>query len=61
LGKLKEIREKLARAGAPYVEMVAVMTKYNPFAEKAGMARVTFQTRGLTRHAENRLRSHFWS
>ena len=30
--------------GTPYVEMVAVMAKYNPFAEKAGMTRVIFQT-----------------
>jgi ABC-type ATPase with predicted acetyltransferase domain len=40
----KLIRETLAQAGTPYVEMVAVMAKYNPFAEKAGMTRVIFQT-----------------
>ena len=33
----KLVRETLAFAGTPYVEMVAVMAKYNPFAEKAGM------------------------
>ena len=33
----KLIRETLPLLGTPYVEMVAVMAKYNPFAEKAGM------------------------
>lgn len=42
----KLIRETLPRAGTPYVEMVAVMAKYNPFAEKAGMTKVVFQTPG---------------
>ena len=37
----KIIRETLA--GTPYVEMVAVMAKYNPFAEKAGLQKVTEQ------------------
>lgn len=41
---VKLIRETLARAGTPYVEMVAVMARYNPFAEKAGMTRLIFQT-----------------
>jgi ABC-type lipoprotein export system ATPase subunit len=36
----KLIRDSLPIAGTPYVEMVAVMPKYNPFAEKAGMRRV---------------------
>jgi ABC-type lipoprotein export system ATPase subunit/GNAT superfamily N-acetyltransferase len=36
----KLIRETLPRVGTPYVEMVAVMAKYNPFAEKAGMRNV---------------------
>jgi len=36
----KLIRETLPKAGTPYVEMVAVMAKYNPFAEKAGMRKV---------------------
>jgi hypothetical protein len=31
-------------AGTPYVEMVAVMAKYNPFAEKAGLQKVATQT-----------------
>jgi len=35
--------ETLARAGTPYVEMPAVMAKYNPFAEHAGMQRITEQ------------------
>ncbi len=33
----KLIRETLPLAGTSYVEMIAVMAKYNPFAEKAGM------------------------
>lgn len=37
------IRESLTLAGTPYVEMFAVMAKYNPFAEKAGMRKVTVQ------------------
>jgi ABC-type transport system involved in cytochrome c biogenesis ATPase subunit/GNAT superfamily N-acetyltransferase len=37
------IRETLQRAGTPYIEMVAVMAKYNPFAERAGMRRVSVQ------------------
>ncbi|MEM2939195.1 MAG: ATP-binding cassette domain-containing protein [Candidatus Bathyarchaeia archaeon] len=34
------VRETLPLAGTPYVEMLAVMARYNPFAEKAGMLRV---------------------
>jgi len=37
------VRETLPLAGTPYVEMIAVMAKYNPFAEKAGMQRVMMQ------------------
>ena len=33
----KVIRETLPLVGTPYVEMITVMAKYNPFAEKAGM------------------------
>jgi len=36
----KLIRDTLLRVGTPFVEMVAVMAKYNPFAEKAGMRNV---------------------
>ena len=36
----KLIAETLSQAGTPYVETVAVMAKYNPFFEKAGMQRV---------------------
>lgn len=36
----KLVRETLPLAGTPYVELVAVMAKYNPFAEKAGMTKV---------------------
>jgi len=37
------IRETLPRVGTPCVEMIAVMAKYNPFAEKAGMKKVLEQ------------------
>jgi len=39
----KLIRETLARAGTEYVEMSAVMAKYNPFAEKAGLKKIVEQ------------------
>ena len=39
----KLVRETLSLAGTPYVEMVAVMAKYNPFAEKAGMQKIIEQ------------------
>lgn len=39
----KLIRETLALAGTRYVELIAVMAKYSPFAEKAGMRRVAIQ------------------
>jgi GNAT superfamily N-acetyltransferase len=39
----KIIRETLAQAGTPNVELVAVMAKYSPFAEKAGMKKVVEQ------------------
>jgi ABC-type ATPase with predicted acetyltransferase domain len=34
------IRESLPLCGKPYVEMIAVMSKYNPFAERAGMKKI---------------------
>ena len=37
----KLVAETLALAGTPFVEAVAVMARYNPFFEKAGMQRVT--------------------
>ena len=37
------IRETLPLVGTPYVEMIAVMAKYSPFAEKAGMRKVAEQ------------------
>ena len=37
------IRETLALVGTHYVELIAVMAKYSPFAEKAGMHRVAVQ------------------
>jgi len=39
----KLVRETLPLAGTPYVEMPAVMAKYNPFAEKAGMQKIVEQ------------------
>jgi ABC-type transport system involved in cytochrome c biogenesis ATPase subunit/GNAT superfamily N-acetyltransferase len=39
----KLIRETLPLAGTPYVEMIAVMAKYSPFAEKAGLRKVAEQ------------------
>lgn len=39
----KLIRESLPLVGTPYVELVAVMARYNPFAERAGMCRVLVQ------------------
>ena len=50
----KLIRETLPLAGTPFVEMVAVMAKYNPFAEKAGMRRIAEQqpTEGVLRISE---------
>jgi GNAT superfamily N-acetyltransferase len=40
---VKLVRETLPLAGTPYVEMPAVMAKYNPFAEKAGMQKIAEQ------------------
>ncbi len=39
----KLIRESMPLVGTPCVEMIAVMAKYNPFAEKAGMQKVLEQ------------------
>ncbi len=39
----KLIRETMPLVGTPYVEMIAVMAKYSPFAEKAGMRKVAEQ------------------
>jgi hypothetical protein len=37
------VRETLPLAGTPYVETVAVMARYNPFFERAGMRKVAKQ------------------
>lgn len=37
------VKETLPLAGTPYVESVAVMAKYNPFFEKAGMVKLATQ------------------
>ena len=37
------VREILPRAGTPFVELIAVMVKYNPFAERAGMTKIAEQ------------------
>lgn len=39
----KLIKDTLKLAGTQYIEMSAVMAKYNQFAEKAGMAKVVMQ------------------
>jgi hypothetical protein len=39
----KLVRETLPLAGTEFVEMSAVMSKYNPFAEKAGMKKIVEQ------------------
>jgi hypothetical protein len=39
----KLVRDTLQLAGTEFVEMSAVMGKYNPFAEKAGMKKVVEQ------------------
>lgn len=39
----KLIRETLPLCGTPYVEMIAVMAKYSPFAEKAGLQKIAQQ------------------
>jgi GNAT superfamily N-acetyltransferase len=39
----KLIRETLPLAGTLYVELIAVMAKFSPFAEKAGMRKVAIQ------------------
>jgi ABC-type lipoprotein export system ATPase subunit/GNAT superfamily N-acetyltransferase len=39
----KLVKETLPLAGTEYVEMPAVMAKYNPFAEKAGMQKIAVQ------------------
>jgi len=40
---VKLIKETLPLVGTPYIEMPAVMAKYNPFAEKAGMRKTMEQ------------------
>jgi ABC-type lipoprotein export system ATPase subunit/GNAT superfamily N-acetyltransferase len=40
---VKLVRETLPLSGTQYVEMPAVMAKYNPFAEKAGMKKIVEQ------------------
>jgi hypothetical protein len=39
----KLIKETLPQATTPYVELIAVMAKYSPFAEKAGMPKISEQ------------------
>jgi len=50
----KLVRETLPLAGTAFVEMVAVMAKYNPFAEKAGMQKIAEQpqTKEVSRISE---------
>ena len=37
---VKLLRESLPKCGKPYAEMIAVMARYNPFAEHAGMTKI---------------------
>jgi len=37
------VRETLPLAGTPFVELIAVMAKYNPFVERAGMTKIAEQ------------------
>ena len=39
------VGETLKLAGTPYVEALAVMARYNPFFEKAGMKRIEYRSR----------------
>jgi len=39
-GGVKLVHDSLPLCGKPYVEMIAVMARYNPFAEHAGMKKV---------------------
>ena len=47
----KLIKETLPKVGTKYVELIAVMAKYSPFAEKAGMNKIAEQqpTKNLTK------------
>ena len=40
---VKLVKETLAKVGTPFVEMPAVMAKYNPFGEKAEMRKIAEQ------------------
>jgi N-acetylglutamate synthase-like GNAT family acetyltransferase len=42
--RAKIVAETLPQAGKPYVETIAVMAKYNPFFEKAGMTKIAETT-----------------
>jgi hypothetical protein len=50
------VRETLPLAARPYVETIAVMARYNPFFEKAGMKKI-IESRGheSVRHAVEKL------
>ena len=37
------VRETLPRAGTAFVELIVVMAKYNPFAERAGITKIADQ------------------
>jgi ABC-type ATPase with predicted acetyltransferase domain len=43
---VKLVKDSLPLCGKPYVEMIAVMSKYNPFAERAGMTKICESTVG---------------
>jgi hypothetical protein len=53
----KLVHDTLPQAGTPDVEAIAVMAKYNPFFEKAGMQRIAKSTPNKqTTHALQQLR-----
>jgi len=49
----KIVHDTLPQAGTPHIETVAVMAKYNPFFEKAGMQKITQST--PSKHTTNAL------
>ena len=44
----KLIQKTLPQAGTTYVELIAVMAKYSPFAERAGMHKIAEQQSGAS-------------
>ena len=57
----KLVRETLPLVGMPYIEAIAVMSRYNPFFEKAGMRKIIerFPTHEITEAIEQLRRVGF--